>query len=178
MCNALFVKLFNTKIAYQGNWFILIKTGVFLMHCYIRSGTECHYVPCKKGTSPLQWRHNGRDNVSNHQPNDCLLNRVFRRRSKKTPKLRVTVICAGNSPVTGEFPAQRASNAENVSIWWRHHAERVQERGVTMCRVIKEAPSQFHQVSTNEFTAKLFRNDLPLQTVVHMSQSIHICFSF
>ena len=30
-------------------------------------------------------------------------------------------ICAGNSPVTGEFPAQMASNAENVSIWWRHH---------------------------------------------------------
>ena len=24
--------------------------------------------------------------------------------------------------VTGEFPAQMASNAENVSIWWRHHA--------------------------------------------------------
>ena len=30
-------------------------------------------------------------------------------------------LCAGNSPVTGEFPAQIASNAENVSIWWRHH---------------------------------------------------------
>ena len=43
------------------------------------------------------------------------------RRSKKTSKLRVTGLCAGNSPVTGEFPAQRASNAENVSIWWRHH---------------------------------------------------------
>ena len=28
----------------------------------------------------------------------------------------------GNSPLTGEFPAQMASNAENVSIWWRHHA--------------------------------------------------------
>ena len=27
----------------------------------------------------------------------------------------------GNSPGTGEFPAQLASNAENVSIWWRHH---------------------------------------------------------
>ena len=25
--------------------------------------------------------------------------------------------------VTGEFPAQRASNAENVSIWWRHQAQ-------------------------------------------------------
>ena len=66
--------------------------------------------------STLQWRHNERDSVSNHRPQDCLLNRLFRRRSKKTPKLRVTGLCAGNSPVTGEFPAQMASNAENVSI--------------------------------------------------------------
>ena len=71
----------------------------------------------------LQWRHNGRDVVSNDQPRHCLLNRLFWRRSKKTSKLRVTGLCAGNSPVTGEFPAQMASNAENVSIWWRHHVE-------------------------------------------------------
>ena len=45
----------------------------------------------------------------------------FRHRSKKTSKLRVTGLCAGNSPDAGEFPAQMASNAENVSIWWRHH---------------------------------------------------------
>ena len=69
----------------------------------------------------LYWRHNGHDGVSNHQPHGCLLNRLFRCRSKKTSKLRVTGLCMGNSPVTGEFPAQRASNAENVSIWWRHH---------------------------------------------------------
>ena len=31
----------------------------------------------------------------------------------------------GNSQITGEFPAQRASNAENVSISLRHHAERI-----------------------------------------------------
>ena len=41
-------------------------------------------------------------------------------RSKKTSKLRVTGLCEGNSPVTGEFPIQRVSNAENVSIWWRY----------------------------------------------------------
>ena len=70
---------------------------------------------------PSQWRHNGRDSVSNHQPHDCLLNRLFRRRSKKTSKLRVTGLCEGNPPVTGEFPAQMASNAENISTWWRHH---------------------------------------------------------
>ena len=69
----------------------------------------------------LQWRYNVCDGVSNHQPHDCLLNRLFRRRSKKTSKLRVTGLCAGNSPVTGEFPTQRASNAENVFIWWHHH---------------------------------------------------------
>ena len=68
-----------------------------------------------------KWRHNGHDGVSNHQPHDCLRNRLFRRRSKKTSKLSVTGLCARNSPVTGEFPAQRASNAEKVSIWWRHH---------------------------------------------------------
>ena len=68
----------------------------------------------------LQWRHNGGDSVSNHQPHECLLNRLFRRRSKKTSKLRVTGLCAGNSPWTGEFPAQMASYAQNVSIWWRH----------------------------------------------------------
>ena len=45
------------------------------------------------------------------------------RDKKKTSKLRVTGLCVGKSPMTGEFPAQRASNAENVSIWWRHHEE-------------------------------------------------------
>ena len=74
------------------------------------------------GGMPLQWRHNGRDSVSNHQPHDCLLRRLFRHRSNKTSKLRITGLWAGNSPLSGEFPAQMSSNTENVSIWWRHHA--------------------------------------------------------
>ena len=78
-------------------------------------------IACQFWMSTLQWRHNGRNSVSNHQPHYCLLNRLFRRRSKKTLKLRVTGLCAGNSPGTGDFPAQMVSNAENVSIWWRHH---------------------------------------------------------
>ena len=45
----------------------------------------------------------------------------LRRRSRKTPKLRVTGLCVGNSPLTSKFPGHMASNAENVSIWWRHH---------------------------------------------------------
>ena len=60
----------------------------------------------------LQWRHNEHDGVLNHQRLDCLFNYLFRRRSKKSSKLRVTGLCEGNSPVTGEFPAQGASNGE------------------------------------------------------------------
>ena len=36
------------------------------------------------------------------------------RRARQTSELRVTGLCVGNSPVTGEFPAQMASNVENV----------------------------------------------------------------
>ena len=78
-------------------------------------------VPTLYSNTPLQWRHNGRDSISNHQPHDCLLNRLLRRRSRKTSKLRVTGLCVGNSPGTSEFPAQMASYGENVSIWWYHH---------------------------------------------------------
>ena len=83
--------------------------------CYM---TSTMYSVC----TPLQWRHNERDGLSNHQPHGCLLSRLCRRRSKKTSKPRVTGLCEGNSPVTGEFPAQKSSNAENVSIWLSHHA--------------------------------------------------------
>ena len=84
------------------------------------------YIPrvptrCENHQYSLRWRHNDHAGVSNHQPHSCLLNRLFRRKSKKISKLRVTGLCAGNSPGTGEFPAQMASYAENVSIWWRHH---------------------------------------------------------
>ena len=56
-------------------------------------------------SSWARWR------LSNHQPHDCLLNRLFGRRSKKTSTLRVTGLCA-------------ASNVEKVSIWWRHHGKK------------------------------------------------------
>ena len=107
----------------------ITESGVF---CWLQHNADYgivmqqRVIDCKSyvglyGTFTLRWRHNGCDSVSNHH---CLLNRLFRRRSKKTSKLRVTGLCAENSPGTGEFPAQRASNAENVSIWWRHHVER------------------------------------------------------
>ena len=52
----------------------------------------------------LHWRHNDHGGVSNHQPHGCLLSRLFRRRSKKTSKFRVTGLCAENSPVPVNSP--------------------------------------------------------------------------
>ena len=65
--------------------------------------------------------HNQRHGITNHRRLNCLSNRMFRRRSNKTSKLRVTGLCEGNSPLTDEFPAQISCNAENVSISWRYH---------------------------------------------------------
>ena len=88
------------------------------MECF---WTRCWLsIHCHMHTS-LQWCHNEHEGISNHQPYDCLLKCLFGCRSKKTSKLRVTGLCAGNSPVTGEFPTQRASYAENVSNWGSHH---------------------------------------------------------
>ena len=89
------------------------------IHRGLETSTERSHT--KNSGHSLRWRHNWHDIISNHQHRDCLLNGLFWCRSKKTSKLRVTGLCAGNSPGTGEFPAQMASNAENVSIWWRHH---------------------------------------------------------
>ena len=74
----------------------------------------------KQSRAALQWRDNCCDGVSNYRRLDCLLERLFRRRSKKTSKLRVTGLCEDNSTRTGEFPSQMANNAENVFIWWRN----------------------------------------------------------
>ena len=95
---------------------------VSILLCWYEGCPWCD--PC----SALQWRHNEHDGVSNYQPHDCLLNCLFRRRSKKISKLHVTGLCAGNLPVTGKFTAQMDSTAENVSIWWRHH-DHIRNRG-------------------------------------------------
>ena len=94
-----------------------------LKHQVIRSHNADSLSIVLRQFHTLRWRHNEHNGVSNHKLHDCLLNRLFRDKSTKTSKLRVTGLCAGNSSGTGEFPAQGASNAENVSISWRHHGK-------------------------------------------------------
>ena len=65
-------------------------------------------------TISLQWRHNECNGVSNHQPDDCLVDRLFRCRSKKTSKLRVTGLCAGHSFVK---TTTYRHNYKSINVW-------------------------------------------------------------
>ena len=110
----------------------------------------CDYAPMTAHI-PLRWRHNERNGVSNHQPHDCLLGRLFRHRSKKTSKFRVTGLGEGNSSVTGTpgHRAQRDTNVKNVSMWWRRHGS----------WFLKLAPGQFYDhPSTSEVTLTTMGN--------------------
>ena len=96
----------STHVTMDVSWTCFHLSKVLYKHCSIHS---------------LQWCHNERDGFSDYRHLYCLLNRLFRRGSKKASKLRVTGLCEGNHPVTGGFLSQRISNTENVSIWCRHH---------------------------------------------------------
>ena len=109
-----------------------------------------------RGLHSLLWRHNGRGSVSNHQPHYCLLNRLFRRKSTKTSKLRVTGLCAGNSLGTGEFPAQRVRNTENVSIWLLGHSKAALMHSVIFRAF--DSPCGISWLSRNVMAPRVFDN--------------------
>ena len=70
----------------------------------------------------LRWRHIGRDDVSNHQPHDCLLIRSFRRRSKKTSKLRVTGQFTNRYFITiWMYTDPLLKNVDQMCWSWRHN---------------------------------------------------------
>ena len=144
---------------YRIHYDVTVMNSFWLFPMWFVHGAPCQCYNCWTGAHPftLRWRHNDHDSVSNHQSHGCLLNRLFRRRSKKTSKLRVTGLCVGNSPGTGEFPAQMASYAENVSIWWRHHVmnanqfkigARIFQLRISYCQMTdSDIQSSFHDLT-------------------------------
>ena len=90
---------------------------------YVKIYPACNTFQFTSKLLQLRWRHNECDDISNHRRLDCLLNRLFRRRSKKTLKTR-------HWPLWGEFtgdqwiPRTKGQWRANVSIWWRHRAKK------------------------------------------------------
>ena len=131
-------------------------------------------------TLPLHWRHNGRDGISNHQPYDCLLNRLYGHRSKKTSKLRVTGLCEGNSPGTGEFPAQMASNAENISIWWRRRAKEIPSAFVTHeWKYFEYSNGYSHRILTKCMYGRVYAHEKKIwfrvELMEEMAYQVYLC---
>ena len=97
VCYHLYMPHFNDwyqEFPHQMHWDVLIRT--LTSYCL----NQDQYGGIRKYCfDSLQRRHNEHDGVWNHQPYDCLLNYLFRRRTKKTSKLRVTGLCEGNLPV-------------------------------------------------------------------------------
>ena len=76
----MFLKMSSVKL-----WPFCLRLNVLMWEVF-----PYHAITARVASKTLQWRHNGRDSVSNHQPHDCLLNLLFRRRPKKTSRLCVT----------------------------------------------------------------------------------------
>ena len=88
---------------------------------------------------------------------------VYSSTYKKNIKIRVNGLCAGNSPMTGEFPVQMASNTENVSIWWRHHDKKLMKAGAMnslWTAVKKWTRTQSSVIIVNEMLLELKKSGL------------------
>ena len=144
LCNSLF------------QFLILWNFITWFTSCYRNAVSRSdHLIVWDIYYTTLQWCNSERDGVPNHRHRKCLLKRLFRRRSKKTSKLRVTGLCDGNPPATSGFPSQRASYAENVSNRWRHHDERIVVQIANYRFVIRHAA----EIIAAETPAKLLVNE-------------------
>ena len=83
----------------------------------------------------IQWRHNGRDDDSNHQPHEYLLKRLLRHRSEKTSKLLVTGLVKGihrwpvNSPHKGPVTPKMFSFDDVSWCVLTHHCANIAQSG-------------------------------------------------
>ena len=104
-----------------------ISWSQFYLVCYFLSPLISRFSQsvcncCRtKSIQSLQWRHNGRDGVSDHQPHHCLLNRLFMRRSKKTSSSASLAFVRGINRRPVNSPQKWPVTQKKVSIWWHHH---------------------------------------------------------
>ena len=142
--------------------------------------------------STSQWLHYERNGVSNHRRINCLLSRLFRHRSKKTSKLRVTGLCEGNPPVTGGFPSQGAGNEENFpfdivimpnrvtvcSEFHLFHRSHGHENVVILDEILitcYTASFYFDKFWLHSQWQKFHQNDIFFLTTVHNVEVIKMC---
>ena len=113
----------------------IIGYNVVLEYLDFRPGDKEVRVSHFSRLLTLQWRQNERYGVSNQRHVDCFFNRLLRHSWNNTSKLCLTGLCDGNRRVTGGFPPQRTSNAENVCFWLRHHGMNSMRQGLNFSEI-------------------------------------------
>ena len=163
----------------------LPRTRVVLdLHCHMASQAYHKHGSLK---DEVQRENPKTITVTSHWPSwrlkspalNYLCNRLFKLTSKKTSKPALLALCEGNSPVTSEFPSHRASNAENVSIWWRHNDHSKSEQNANLRSrnaALPNLPSVLHVRWTYIFPVSsffLFREmERFLNYIVPVSRSV------
>ena len=111
---------------------LAVKLGkidiIYLNHLNTKGSNKSYSIlsPCRRDPS-LQWRHNRRDGVSNHQPNYCLLNCLFGRRWKKHRSSALLAFVRGiyrwpaNSPHKGLVTRKMFPFDDVIMIIFRMH---------------------------------------------------------
>ena len=149
-------------------------------------------IACRRS---LHWRHNDHNGVSNHQPHGCLLNRLFGRRSKKTSKVRVTGLCAGSSPGTGEIP--KMSPFDDVIMCFdytsildlrpgfnglgKDKCKKRRESCVNGC-ILYQNLTVYHYISSNRFCATTIKRLVYYVQICYLMNYCHLlapsCYLF
>ena len=119
----------------ESTGFVKLVIGVLNIHCPINNSQlisqDCNYCNCKTRISYLHvmnrrhyliwlslipwWRHNERHGIWTLCPAVC-----FGTHKKKHQGSASLAFVWGNPSLTSGFPSQRPSDAENISIRWRH----------------------------------------------------------
>ena len=111
-CDVFFImfKLFHPTLYNGCNYLSMLR---FKLNNVSKRGPDCHRLASSHYSDVII------STMASQITSDCLLKRLFRRRSKNISKLRVTGLCEGNSPVNS--PHKGPVTRKNFSIWWRHN---------------------------------------------------------
>ena len=107
--------IFNMGIAIPGKTVFLIETAPWTPQGLLSLIVLCFW---RRGSTPTS---NIYQDYLIHQPLDCLFSSIHRLTSEEKSKFHITGPLGGESTGNWWFLSQRASDAESVSISWRHH---------------------------------------------------------
>ena len=125
------MSVITCKVHFSAVICIYKQWSLFDTECWFIHSFQIFFIP----STTLHWRHNDHDGASNHQPLGCLFNRLYRRRSKKTSKFRVT----GTQPGSLHTAVQRkytqpCSLFSRGTAVWTMGARLCQQWGMAVCK--------------------------------------------